>query len=80
MVEAFWIEESQKLTKQFTFKDFSEAIAFTTRVALLSEKYDHHPEIFISWNKVKIYLCTHDNGNQITEKDHALAQKIDQLL
>lgn len=79
MVGNIWIEESQKLTKEFTFKDFSEAIAFTTRVALLSEKTDHHPEIFISWNKVKLYLCTHDKGNLITEKDYELARKIDAL-
>ena len=75
-----WKEESNKLTKTFTFKDFSQAFAFMTQVALVAEKMNHHPTWSNTWNKVSIELCTHDAGNTITDKDRKLAEAIDGLV
>jgi 4a-hydroxytetrahydrobiopterin dehydratase len=75
-----WTEQNNSLKQIFTFKDFSEAFAFMTRVALLAEKMDHHPEWSNVWNKVEITLCTHSAGNKITEKDRKLAAEIDKLV
>lgn len=74
-----WKEENNSLTKSFKFKDFVEAWAFMTQVALLAEKMDHHPEWCNVYNTVDITLTTHDQGNTITEKDRELAKKIDAL-
>jgi 4a-hydroxytetrahydrobiopterin dehydratase len=74
-----WKEENNKLYKKFTFKDFSEAFAFMTRVALASEKMDHHPTWTNTWNTVEIWLSTHDAGDIVTEKDKQLAKKIDAI-
>ncbi len=75
-----WQEENHKLKKTFQFKDFSEAFAFMTRVALLAEKADHHPYWTNSYSKVEIELSTHDAGNKITAKDREMAYLIDALL
>ncbi|WP_256366138.1 4a-hydroxytetrahydrobiopterin dehydratase [Flammeovirga sp. SJP92] len=75
-----WIEKDNKLQKTFTFKDFSEAFAFMTRVAFLAEQHQHHPNWSNVWNTVEIHLTTHDAGNTVTEKDKNLAEAIDQLL
>ena len=75
-----WIEENNKLYRKFSFKDFSEAFAFMTRVAILSEKADHHPTWTNTWSTVEIWLSTHDAGNMVTNKDKSLATKIDELI
>lgn len=75
-----WIEQENKLYKKFSFKNFSEAFAFMTRVAFLAEKMDHHPTWSNTWNTVEIWLCTHDAGNTVTPKDTNLAKAIDKLL
>ena len=75
-----WQEENNQLHKTFTFRNFSEAFAFMTRVALLAEQHNHHPSWTNVWNTVDIYLNTHDAGNVVTEKDHKLAKAIDALL
>lgn len=75
-----WIEQDNKLYKKFSFKNFSEAFAFMTRVAFLAEKMDHHPTWSNTWNTVEIWLCTHDAGNTVTPKDTNLAQAIDKLI
>jgi len=75
-----WKEENNQLTREFLFKDFSEAFAFISRVALLAEKHNHHPNWSNVWNKVTINLSTHDAGNIVTEKDQQLAQAISDLL
>ena len=67
------------LTRDFKFKDFSEAFAFMTRVALLAQTADHHPEWSNVYNKVSITLSTHDAGG-VSAKDTALAAAIDKLL
>lgn len=75
-----WQETKENLHRKFTFKDFSEAFAFMTRVALAAEKMDHHPAWKNTYNSVEIWLSTHDAGNTVTEKDHKLAKKIDALI
>ena len=75
-----WAEQNNTLYRMFKFKDFSEAFAFMTRVAIAAEKMDHHPLWTNVYNKVEIWLSTHDAGDIVTEKDHALAKKIDALL
>ena len=75
-----WKEENDKLQRSFQFKDFSEAFAFMTRVALAAEKMDHHPEWSNVYNKVEIKLSTHDAGDKVTEKDRKLAKAIDGIV
>lgn len=75
-----WTEENNTLYKKFEFKNFSEAFAFMTRVAIEAEKADHHPLWTNVYNKVEIWLSTHDAGNTITAKDRNLAENIDKLL
>ena len=75
-----WKEENNALHRSFEFKDFSEAFAFMTRVALAAEKMDHHPEWKNVYNKVTIKLNTHSAGDIVTEKDHKLAKLIDKLV
>ena len=67
------------ITRKFVFKDFSEAFAFMTRVALIAEKMDHHPKWTNVWNTVELWLSTHDAGDIVTDKDRKLAEKIDAL-
>lgn len=74
-----WTEKDGKLEQTFKFKDFSEAFAFMTRVALVAESMQHHPDWSNSYNQVTITLVTHDAGNKITEKDHQLAKAIDKI-
>ncbi len=74
-----WKEENNTLKKNFKFKNFIEAWAFMTKVAMVAEKMDHHPEWTNVYNTVNITLTTHDKGNTITDKDRELAKKIDEL-
>jgi 4a-hydroxytetrahydrobiopterin dehydratase len=74
-----WEEKNNTLYRKFEFKDFSQAFAFMTRVALAAEKMDHHPSWTNVYNTVEISLSTHSAGNTVTEKDRKLAQKIDAL-
>jgi 4a-hydroxytetrahydrobiopterin dehydratase len=75
-----WVydEAADAISHDFKFKDFSEAFAFMTRVALLAQAADHHPEWSNVYNKVSITLTTHDAGG-VTAKDAELAGKIDKL-
>ena len=66
------------ITRSFTFRDFNEAFGFMTRVALVAEKRDHHPEWRNVYNKVTITWTTHDAGG-LTEKDIRLARVCDEL-
>lgn len=75
-----WEEADNKLHRQFVFTDFSAAFAFMTRVAIAAEKMDHHPTWSNTYNKVDIWLQTHDAGNTVTEKDRRLAGIIDKLI
>ena len=67
------------IARRFTFDDFSEAFAFMTRVALIAEKRDHHPEWSNVWNRVDIRLTTHDAGG-LSERDIDMAAAIDALV
>lgn len=75
-----WTEsdDGKALERRFTFKDFSEAFAFLTRVALHAEKVDHHPEFTSVWNRVDFRLTSHDAGG-VTERDVKLARAINRL-
>lgn len=79
MNQTEWMELDNQLVKEFTFKDFTQAWGFMTKVAFVAEKMNHHPEWTNVWNKVTIRLSTHDQGNIITEKDRNLAQAIENL-
>lgn len=67
------------LTRRFLFADFSEAFAFMTRVALLAEKHDHHPEWSNVWNRVDMLLTTHDAGG-LSQRDVQMAEAVELLL
>jgi 4a-hydroxytetrahydrobiopterin dehydratase len=72
-----WSQRPDALERDFEFDDFGGAIAFVNRVADVAEEADHHPDILVhGWNKVRLTLTTHDSGG-LTEKDHALARRID---
>ena len=71
-------EGRDAITRNFAFTDFSEAFAFMTRVALLAEKADHHPEWSNVWNRVEIALTTHDAGG-LSHRDIEMAEAIDGL-
>lgn len=73
-----WINIGNMIEKEFVFKDFVEAIGFIVKVGLLAEKADHHPELWNSYNKVKVQLTTHSSGG-LSEKDFDLALKIEQI-
>ena len=75
-----WSHIDNKLQRNFKFSDFSEAFGFLTRVAILAEKHNHHPEIFNVWSKVELKLSTHDAGDVVTEKDLSLARDINLLV
>ncbi len=72
------VEERDAITKEFTFKDFNAAFGWMTRVALVAEKLDHHPEWFNVYKTVKVTLSTHDAGG-LTELDVKLARRMDGL-
>lgn len=72
-----WEQKNNKLIREFTFEDFSQAFAFMSEVAIAAEKQNHHPEWRNVWNTVHIELSTHDAGDIVTEKDHRLSEKID---
>jgi 4a-hydroxytetrahydrobiopterin dehydratase len=74
-----WDEARDAIRRGFLFDDFSEAFAFMTRVALLAEKADHHPEWSNVWNRVDILLTTHDCSG-LSARDVMLAQAIDALV
>ena len=67
------------ITRRFTFKDFNQAFGFMTRVALLADKADHHPEWSNVWNRVDILLTTHDAGG-LSTRDIQMATAIDALI
>jgi len=74
-----WEREGDELQKVYEFDDFASAIKFVTEVAKMADRYDHHPDIDIRWNKVKLALSTHSEGG-ITTLDFDLANDIEQSL
>jgi 4a-hydroxytetrahydrobiopterin dehydratase len=73
-----WAIQNKLLVKEFVFSTFQDAMNFVNAVAKSADEADHHPDIFISYNKVKISLITHDLG-EISEKDYLLAKEIEFL-
>lgn len=74
-----WKEENNQLKRDFKFPNFIEAFGFMTKVALVAEKMNHHPDWSNVYNKVSITLSTHDEGNIVTSKDTKLADAIDKI-
>jgi 4a-hydroxytetrahydrobiopterin dehydratase len=76
---AGWTQDGDAISRDFEFADFAAAIAFVNRVADLAEEAGHHPDILVhGWNGVRLTLSTHSEG-KVTDKDHALAERIDAL-
>jgi 4a-hydroxytetrahydrobiopterin dehydratase len=76
---AGWEVVDGKLRRTLTFADFSEAFGFMTRVALVAEKLDHHPDWSNSWNRVDLAIVSHDQGG-ITEQCVEFATRVNRLL
>ena len=74
-----WAEKDNALYRKFEFKNFSQAFAFMVRIAMEAERMNHHPLWTNVYNKVEIWLNTHDAGDVVTEKDVKLAEKINNL-
>jgi len=73
-----WREDDTGLHRRFVFADFAEAWAFMSKVAVLAEEHDHHPDWSNSWNTVDITLISHDKRS-VTDRDRRLAAAIDAL-
>ena len=74
-----WDREGDEIQKVFEWDDFASAIRFVNDVAKLADRYDHHPDIDIRWNKVKLVLSTHSEGG-LTAVDFDMANDIEQTL
>ncbi len=74
-----WEREGDEIQKVFEFDDFATAIKFVTDVAKLADRHDHHPDIDIRWNKVKLVLTTHSEGG-LTHLDFDIANEIEQSI
>ena len=72
-----WTETDNSLRRRLKFADFKTAFAFLTEVAVEAERLDHHPWFSNEYNLVEFRLSTHDAGNQVTKRDHRLAEAID---
>jgi 4a-hydroxytetrahydrobiopterin dehydratase len=77
-LESVWCVKEGKLYREFKFQNFIVAFGFMTKVAMLAEKANHHPEWFNVYNKVVINLTTHEAGG-ISKRDFDLAQGISKL-
>lgn len=74
-----WNYELGSLLREYTFTDFAEGFAFVVRLALLAEKANHHPDIDIRYNKVRVSLVSHDAGG-VTGRDVSMAGEISKLI
>ncbi|HLC91502.1 MAG TPA: 4a-hydroxytetrahydrobiopterin dehydratase [Candidatus Saccharimonadales bacterium] len=78
-IVSMWQETKEGLYKSFNFSDFKEAFAFIGQVAQLAEEVQHHPRWTNEYNKLEIWLSTHEADNEITDKDRELAMQIDEI-
>lgn len=78
-IDGWSIEQGYHLTKTFPFPDFAEALAFVNRVGEMAEEQGHHPDVHLSWGRVKLEVWTH-KINGLTESDFIFAAKADELL
>jgi 4a-hydroxytetrahydrobiopterin dehydratase len=74
-----WSLKGKKIGRQFIWKDFAAAMKFVGKVSKLAEKANHHPDITISYNKVRLTLFSHDVG-RLSKRDFSLAAQIDELV
>lgn len=74
-----WVEVDGALEREFAFRDFADALAFVNRVGAAAEEADHHPDVLIHWNTVRLRWWTHAQ-NAITERDLALARRTNELV
>lgn len=74
------IKDGNKLVKQFNFKGFLKTMSFVNAVAWEANRQMHHPDMSVSFSSCIIHITTHDEGNQLTEKDFLLAQGIERLM
>ena len=77
--EGWTVVEEHHLVKSYTFDDFKQALAFTNRVGAVAEEQGHHPDIYLSYGKVKIKMWTHKIDG-LTESDFIFAAKADDVL
>ena len=75
-----WREIDNKLVREFRFKDFQEAFTFMTRVALIAERMDHHPNWFNAYNYVRIELSATEGSEMVTDRDRKMSHAIDAIL
>lgn len=80
LAEGWTLVNKTSLEKTFEFKGFLKTMSFVNAVAWEANRVMHHPDMEVSFNKCKIKLTTHDNGNTLSEKDFELAKNIDKLL
>ncbi len=73
-----WELEGNSIKKEYKRKDFVDSVGFVSKIALLAERADHHPDLLVQYNKVNITLSTHSEGG-VTEKDINLAGEIEQV-
>lgn len=73
-----WSQDGNQIVSQFKFKNFVESMGFVTKVGILAERVDHHPDILIQYSKVTITLSTHSEGG-LTDKDFSLANEIQEV-
>ncbi len=74
-----WIFAEDKLSREYRFASFTEAIGFIAEMAFSCEQANHHPELFNVYNRVTIDLTTHDAGSKVTKQDTELAEKIEKI-
>lgn len=77
-LDGWKIKGTEKIYKEFSFKNFKQALDFTNKVGAVAEEIQHHPDIYLAWGKVEIEIHTHQTGN-LTQSDFDLAEKIDQI-
>ncbi len=75
-----WEERPNGLHRRFEFKNFAEAWEFMSKVAVVAEQQDHHPDWSNSYNVVDVTLCSHDKGRTVTDRDHRLALAINAMI
>jgi len=73
-----WRANGKAIERKFEFKDFKDAMAFANRVAMIAEEANHHPDIEISYNKLKLSLISHDSGG-LTSRDVKMAARINEI-
>ena len=73
-----WRANGKAIERHFEFKDFKDAMAFANRVAMIAEEANHHPDIEIRYNKLKLTLLSHDSGG-VTNRDVKMASRINEI-